>query len=62
MILADISLETELRIHEMTTLLFLIHELRRGKLEESGFGIEPSMKPNLFLTDNAINIARLQEL
>ena len=46
----------------MTTLLFLIHELRRGKLDESGFGIEPSMKPNLFWPDNAINIARLQEL
>ena len=59
--LAEMSLETELRIQEMTTLLFLIHELSKGKLDESGLGSEPSMNPYLFLIERAIIIARLHE-
>ena len=61
MMLAEISLETELRIQEMTTLLFLIHELSNGKSDESGLERDPSMNHNLFLTKRAIIIVRLHE-
>lgn len=48
--LAEISLETESNIHDMTILLFLIHELRRSGSFQIGLGIDPSMIPSLSST------------
>lgn len=59
--LADISLETEFKIHEITILLLRIQDARRFRSVSSGRGIEPSMKPILFLADSVIVIAQLQE-
>lgn len=58
---ADISFEIELRIQERTMLLLLIQELRSFESFSLGFSIDPSMKPNLFLTDKAITIARFHD-
>lgn len=58
--LAEISLDTEFKIHEITILLFL-KELRRFKSLPSGFKRDLLMNPSLFLTDNAIVMARLHE-
>lgn len=58
--LADISLKTEFRIHEITMLLLWIYGLSKSALS-FGRDKEPSMLPNLFLTDKAIFIDRLHE-
>ena len=60
-ILAEISLETELRIQKMTMLLLRIHELRRVRSESSGREIEPLIKPILFFTERAMTMALLHE-
>lgn len=61
MILAEISLEIEFKIYEMTILLFLIQELWKFRSVTSGFGRVPSMNLSLFLIDNAIVMALLHD-
>ena len=57
--LAEISLETELRIHEVTILLLRFQALKIKALSTLGGEIDPSTKPSLFLAKSAINIALL---
>lgn len=59
--LAEISFETEFRIHEITMLLFLFHEDDRCESASSGFVMDPSIKPILFLAERAMIMALLQE-
>lgn len=58
-ILVEICLETEFNIHEITMLLFFIHELRRSGSLSASFKIDPSMNPSLFFTESAMVIVRL---
>ena len=59
--LAEISLETELRIQDMTMLLLQIQELSNTRSELFGCGIEPSTKLVLFFIEREISMERLQE-
>ena len=59
--LAEISLETELRIQEITILLLRIQELSKRGSVPSGLKIEPSMKQTLFFTERAMTMALLQK-
>ena len=56
-----ISKEMELRSHEITRLLLLIHNDNTGELFV-GFTCVPSISPNLSLAERAILIDRLQVL
>lgn len=57
-ILAEMGLETEFSIQEITMLLFLIQAGRRSPV---GRVMVPSMKAILFFTERPMVIARLQE-
>ena len=62
MILAEISLETEFKIQEIATLLFLIQELRSPVSWPSSLASDPStkLKPNLCFAKRAIIIAQIR--
>lgn len=59
--LVDISFATELKIQDITILLFLIQEFINSEFSHFGFLTDPSMNPTLIFTDNEIIIAWLQE-
>lgn len=56
--LAEMGLDTESSIQEMTILLFLT---QAGKRSLVGRVMDPSMNPILFFTERLMIIARLQE-
>lgn len=59
--LADISLEREFKSHEITMLSLRVQALNKLLSDYDGLEMDPSMKPILFLTDDAIFMARLQD-
>lgn len=46
------SLDTEFNNQEMTILLLRIHACSKFDSETGGLSIDPSIKPNLFLTES----------
>lgn len=49
MILAEISLDTEFKIHDITKLLFHIHELYMTEYDVEGLGKDPLIKTSFVL-------------
>lgn len=60
-ILVDITQEIELKIQEITMLLFQFQADYMIESPSLGLSLEPSMNPTLFLTKSAMSIAWLYD-